>query len=58
MRLASAGPADQYGIALLCNEAAAGEVVDERLIDRCTLELEVIEILCERQLGDCELVLD
>jgi hypothetical protein len=27
MRLAGAGPADQHGIALLCDEAAAGEVV-------------------------------
>ena len=58
MRLAGASPADQHGIALLCDEAAAGEIVDERLVDRRTLELEVIEVLCERQLGDSELVLD
>src|SRR5712672_3258796 len=29
MRLAGAGPADQHGVALLGDEAAAGEVVDE-----------------------------
>src|SRR5271156_6877727 len=58
MGLAGAGPADQHGIALLCDESAAGEIVDERLIDRRALELEVVEVLGERQLGDGELVLD
>ena len=58
MCLAGAGPADQHGIALLGDEASAGKVVDERLVDRRALELEVAEVLCERQLGDGELVLD
>src|SRR6478672_11616324 len=58
MRLAGAGPADQHGVALLGDESAAGEIVDERLIDRRALELEVVEVLGERQLGDGELVLD
>jgi len=58
MRLAGASPADQHGVALLCDEAAAGEIVDERLVDRRTFELEVIEVFGERQLGDGELVLD
>jgi len=58
MRLAGAGPADQHGVALLCNEAAVGEVIYERLVDRRALELEVIEVFGERQLGDGELVLD
>jgi hypothetical protein len=40
------------------DESAAGEVAHQRLIDRCALELEVIEVLGERQLGDGELVLD
>ena len=31
MGLAGAGPADQHGVALLGDEAAAGEIVDERL---------------------------
>jgi len=43
---------------LLGDEAAAGEVVHERLVDRRALELEVGEVLGERQLGDGELVLD
>jgi hypothetical protein len=58
MGLAGAGPADQHGVALLCNEAAASEVVHERLVDRRSLEREVLEALGERQLGDGELVLD
>jgi hypothetical protein len=43
---------------LLGDEAAASQVVDQRLIDRCAIELEVVEVLCKRQLGDGELVLD
>ena len=43
---------------MLGDEAAAGEVVHERLVDRRALELEVGEVLGERQLGDGELVLD
>ena len=58
MGLASAGTADQHGVALLGDEATAGEVVHERLIDRRALEQEVVEVLGERQLGDGELVLD
>src|SRR5436190_19834014 len=48
MGLTSTGPADQHGVALLGDEAAAGEVVDERLVDRRALELEVVEVLGER----------
>src|SRR5271156_6683821 len=55
---ACTGAADQHGVALLRYEAAAGEIVDERLVDRRPLELEVVEVLGERQLGDGELVLD
>jgi hypothetical protein len=58
MRLTGPGPANQHGVALLGDESAAGEVVDERLVDRRSLELEVVEILGKRQLGDGELVLD
>ena len=58
MGLAGAGAADQHGVALLGDEATAGEVTDERLIDRRALELEVVDVLGERQLGDGELVLD
>src|SRR5689334_8876700 len=58
MGLAGAGSANQDDIAMLSDEAASGEIVDEGLIDWRPLELEVVEILCERQLGDGELVLD
>jgi hypothetical protein len=43
---------------LLGNEAAAGEIVDERLVDRRAVELEVGDILGKRQPGDRELVFD
>src|SRR5215203_5898051 len=55
MGFAGAGPPDQHDIALLSDEAAAGEIANERLVDRHTLELEVVEILGQRQLGDGEL---
>ena len=58
MGLAGAGAADQDGVALLGDEVTAGKVIDECLVDRRALELEVVEVLGEWQLGDGELVLD
>ena len=58
MCLAGAGAADQNSIALLGDEATAGEIIDQRLIDGRALELEVLKVLGERQFGDRELVLD
>jgi hypothetical protein len=58
MGLAGAGTADQHGIALLGDEATAGEIIDQRLVDGGALELEVLQVLGKRQLGDGELVLD
>ena len=58
MGLAGANSTDQDDVALLSDEAAAGEIVDERLVDRCSVELEVRNVLGQRQLGDGELVLD
>src|SRR5258705_10697285 len=56
--LAGAGPTNQHDIALLGDKPAAGQVIDQRLVDRRALEGEVIEVLGERQLGDGELVFD
>ena len=39
MGFAGTGPADQYGIALLGDEATAGKIIDERLVDWRTLEV-------------------
>src|ERR1700761_1431918 len=58
MRLARAGSADQDDVALLGDELAAGEVAHEVLVDRRAFELEVVDILGERQLGDRELISD
>jgi hypothetical protein len=58
MGLAGAGSADQDGVALLGDESAASEILDERFVDRSVTELEAIEVLGERELGDGELVLD
>src|ERR1700756_828108 len=58
MGLAGASAADQPDVALLGDEATAGEIVDERLVDRRPIELEVGDVLGKRQLCDGELVLD
>src|SRR5271170_2770859 len=58
MRLARAGSADQDDVALLGDELAAGEVAHQILVDRRAFELEVVDILGERQLGDRELISD
>jgi hypothetical protein len=58
MRLARAGSADQDDIALLRDDAAAGEIAHQRLVDRRVLERVVADVLGQRQLGDRELVLD
>ena len=58
MGLAGTGAADQNSVASLGKEAAAGEIANERLVDRGAGELEVVEILGERQLGNSELVTD
>jgi hypothetical protein len=58
MSLAGPGSADQHGIALLGKEGTAGKIAHQCLVDRCALELEVVEILGERQLGNGELVSD
>src|SRR5436305_6489787 len=58
MGLASAGAANQHDVALLGDEAAASEIIDESLIDRRAVELEVDDVLGERQLGNGELVFD
>src|SRR5271168_1764520 len=58
MRLACAGPADQDDVALLGDEAAAGQIAHQSLVDRRILEDEVFDVLGQRQFGDGELVPD
>src|SRR5690606_4241826 len=58
MRLASARPADQHDIALIGDEGATGKVADQGFVDRRAGEVEVLDVLGQRQLGDGELVFD
>ena len=58
MRLAGSGAADEHGVALVGEEGAAGQVPDQRLVDRRAVEVELLDVLGERQLGDGELVFD
>jgi hypothetical protein len=56
--LSGTGAADKDSVAPLGKEGAAGEIAHERLVDWRVLELEVVEVLGERQLGDGELIFD
>ena len=56
--LAGAGSADQYGVALVGEEGAGGQIADHPFVDGSTGELELGELLGQRQLGDSELVFD
>jgi hypothetical protein len=58
MRLAGAGSTDQHGIALLGEKGAARQIADQHLIDRRAGEVEVPDVLGQRQLGNGQLVLD
>jgi len=58
MRLAGAGAADQNQVALVGEDLSAGEVADQRLVDRRAIEDELLDLLREGQLGNGELVLD
>ena len=51
MGLAGARSADQDDVALLGDEAAAGEIIDKRLVDRRAVELEVSDVLGEGSLA-------
>ncbi len=58
VRFAGTGSADQGRVTLLRDEVAAGEIAHQALVDRRSLEGEVVEILGERQLGDSHLAPD
>jgi len=58
MGLAGPSPADEDNVALVRQEVAAGEIMNEGLVDRGSVEGEVGDILGERQLGDGDLILD
>jgi len=57
MDLARARAADQDQVALLAEEAAAGKITHQGLVDRRVGEHELLDLLGKRQLGGGELVL-
>ena len=56
--LAGSGATDQDEVALVIKEVAGGQVADQGLIDLGGLEVELLQFLGERQLGDGHLVFD
>src|SRR6202023_4229892 len=58
MRLAGAGSAGQHSIALFSQKGAARQIADQRLVDRGAGEMEVVDILGQRQLGNSQLIFD
>src|SRR3546814_2603265 len=49
MRFSRARPTDEHDIALVGEESPGGEIADQRLVDRGVGELEVRDLLGERQ---------
>src|SRR5262245_24394235 len=58
MRLAGAGSTDQYSVALLRNKRTVRQMTDQRRVDRRASEIEVVDVLGQRQFGDGQLLLD
>jgi len=58
MALAGAGAADQHGVTLLGQKGTACQIADQRLVDWRAGEVELVDVLGQRQLGDGQLVLD
>jgi hypothetical protein len=58
VRFASPGAADQHEVALLIEELSASEVTHQRLVDRRVFEVELVDLLCQRQFGDRHLAPD
>src|SRR5262249_48227172 len=58
MRLAGAGAADQHSVALFGEKGAARQIADQRLVDRCAGEVELVDVFGQRQLGNGQLILD
>ena len=58
MGLAGSGAADEDHVALVGDEAAIGQLPNQPLVDRRSGEVELFDVLSQRQLGDCHLVAD
>jgi len=58
MGFACAGPSDEHDVALVGDERAAQQLAQQRLVDRRAGEVEVFDVLGERQLGQRHLVFD
>ena len=58
MGLASPGSADQHEVALMIEEVTCRQLTDQGLVDLGRLEVELLDLLGQRQLGDGHLVLD
>lgn len=58
MGLAGPRAADQHEIALMIQKVAGGEVADQGLVDLGRFEVELVDLLGQRQFGDGHLVFD
>src|SRR5690606_20387220 len=58
MGLSGPGAADQDQVALVFEEAATAQFAHQRLVDRRSIEVELVDLLGEGQPGDGHLVFD
>jgi hypothetical protein len=57
-RLAGPGSADQHDVALMRQEVAADQIAHQGLTDRRAIKRKIVDVLCQRQLRDGDLILD
>ncbi|WP_455569312.1 hypothetical protein [Tritonibacter scottomollicae] len=50
--------ADLHDVTLRLKELAGGQIAHQRLVDRRVHEVELVDLICERELGNCRLVFD
>lgn len=58
MGFSGSGAANQHEVALVVEEVSRGEVTDQGFIDLGDLEVELLDLLGQRQFGDRHLVFD
>ena len=58
MGLARTRATNQHSVALIGNESARGEILDQSLVDWCAIKGEVVNVLGQWEFGDLELITD
>ena len=58
MRLTRSGATDENDVALAGDEATARKIAHQGFVDGRAVEVKIINVLCQRELGDGHLIFD